>query len=100
MKERYYMKASDSLLEKAAEVVGIGMFITGVLILGPAGFLLLMVLFYSMMVRNLALGIVTVLLCASSFILLGVWASLEWTSVIQERFTRKVISTSSPEPIP
>ena len=94
------MKASDSLLEKAAQVVGIGMFITGVIILGPMGFLLLVVVFHSMMVGNLALGIVTGLLCASSVILLGIWASLKWTSVIQERFTRKVIPASSPEPIP
>ncbi len=94
------MKASDSLLEKAAKVLGIGMFISGVMILGPVGFLLLLVVFNSMMVGNLVLGIVTGLLCASTVILFGIWASLKWTSVIQERFTRKVISTSSPEPIP
>ncbi len=94
------MKTSDCLLEKTAQAVGTGMFITGVMILGPVGFLLLVVVFYSMMVGNLALCIVTGLLCASPVILLGIWASLKWTSVIQERFTRKVTLVSGPEPIP
>ena len=94
------MKASNSLLEKMALDTGTWMFITGVLILGPVGFLLLAVLFYSMMVENLALGIVTALLCASPVILGGIWASLKWTSVIQELFARKVALAPSAEPIP
>jgi hypothetical protein len=94
------MTASNSLLEKAALDAGTWMFITGVLILGPVGFLLLVVLFYSMMVENLALGIVTGLLCASPVILGGIWASLKWTSVIQERFAQKVALAPSAEPIP
>ena len=94
------MKASDSLLEKAAQVVGTGMFMTGLMILGPVGFLLLVVVFYSMMVGNLVLGIITGLLCASPVILLGIWAPLKWTSVIQERFTRRVTPATSTESIP
>ncbi len=84
------MKTSDSLLERAAEAVGTGMFMTGVIILGPVGLLLLLVVFYSMMVRNRALGIVTGFVCASPVILLVIWASLKWTSVIRERFNRKL----------
>ncbi len=94
------MKASNSLLEKMALDTGTLMFITGVLILGPVGFLLLVVLFYSMIVGNLTLGIVTGLLCASPVILGGTWASLKWTSVIQERFARKVALAASAQPIP
>ena len=94
------MKASNSLLEKSALDAGTWMFMTGVMILGPVGFLLLVVLFYSMMDENLALGIVSGLLCASPVILGGIWASLKWTSVIQERFARKVALAPSAEQIP
>ena len=94
------MKASDSFLEKTALDTGIWMFISGVLILGPAGFLLLVVLFYSMMVQNLPLGIVTGLLGASPVILLGIWAPLKWTSVIRECFARKAALVPAAEPIP
>ncbi len=93
------MKASNSLLEKAALDTGTWMFITGVLIMGPVGFLLLVVLFYSMMVENLALGIVTGLLYASPVILGGIWASLKWTSVIRERLARKAGLAPDAEPI-
>ncbi len=92
------MKISDTALEKAATDAGTWMFMTGVLILGPVGFLLLVVLFYSMLVENLALGIVSGLLVASPAILLAIWASLKWTSVIRERFARKVLLVPGPEP--
>jgi hypothetical protein len=94
------MKASNSLLEKMALDTGTWMFMTGVLILGPVGFLLLVILFYSMMVENLALGIVTGLLYASPVILGGIWASLKWTSVIRERFALKAALATGAEPIP
>ncbi len=92
------MKASDSLLEKAAQIAGTGMLITGVMILGPVGFLLFVVIFYSMMVGNLELGIVTGLLCASPVIFMGIWAALKWTTVIQERVAWKVTSAFSAPP--
>jgi len=94
------MTVSNSFLEKAALDTGTWMFITGALILGPVGFLLLVVLFYSMLVENLALGIVTGLLYTSPMILLGIWAPLKWTSVIRERFSRKAAFAPSALPIP
>ena len=94
------MKASNSLSEKMALDTGTWMFITGVLILGPVGFLLLLVLFYSMLVENLALGIIAGLLFASPMILLGIWAPLKWTSVIQERFVWKAALEPVALPIP
>ena len=93
------MKASNSLLEKTALDTGTWMFITGALILGPIGFLLLVILFYSMLVENLALGTVTGLLYASPVILLGIWAPLKWTSVIRERFARKAALALAALPI-
>ena len=94
------MAGSSSLLEKTALDTGTWMFITGALILGPVGFLLLVVLFYSMLVENLALGTVSGLLFASPMILLGIWAPLKWTSVIRERFAEKPGLAPSAEPIP
>jgi len=94
------MTANHSFLEKTALGTGTWMFITGALILGPVGFLLLVVLFYSMLVENLALGTVSGLLYASPMILLGIWAPLKWTSVIRERFSRKAAFAPSALPIP
>ena len=98
-KKEIEMTASNSPLEKTAMNAGTWMFMTGVLILGPVGFLLLVVLFYSMIVQDLALGIVTGLLYASPMILLGIWASLKWTSVIRERFARKAALAPGALPI-
>jgi len=89
---------SSSLLEKTALDTGTWMFMTGVLILGPVGFLLLLVLFYSMLVENLALATVTGLFYVSPMIFLAIWASLKWASVIRERFARK--ATAAPGALP
>jgi len=94
------MTPSSSLLEKTTLDTGTLMFITGALILGPVGFLLLVVLFHSMLVENLALGTVTGLLFASPMILLGIWAPLKWTSVIRERFALRVALEPVALPIP
>jgi len=94
------MTPSSSLLEKTALDTGTLMFITGALILGPVGFLLLVVLFHSMLAENLALGTVTGLLFASPMILFGIWAPLKWTSVIRELFARKPALAPGAEPIP
>ena len=94
------MAANNSLLEKTALDTGTWMFISGALILGPVGFLLLVVLFYSMLVENLALGTVSGLLFASPMILLGIWAPLKWTSVIRERFALRVALEPVALPIP
>ena len=94
------MEASSGLLEKKTLDTGTWMFITGAFVLGPVGFLLMLVLFYSMIVENLALGIITGLLFASPMILLGIWAPLKWTSVIRERFALRVALEPVALPIP
>jgi hypothetical protein len=94
------MTVSNNLLEKAALDTGTWMFMTGILILGPVGFLLLVVLFYSMLVENLALGITSGLLYTSPAILLSIWASLKWSSVMRKRLARKAILASGVELVP
>lgn len=94
------MKNTDDLLEKAALGTGTWMLIAGVLILGPVGFCLLLAIFYSMMVQNLALGVVAGLMAASPLILLGIWAPLKWTAVLRERSTRKTEFVEGARPLP
>ncbi len=93
------MKTNDALLEKVAEYAGAAIFITGALILGPVGLLLLLGLFYSMMVENLVMGIVTGLLTASPVVSLVVWASLKSASAIQKLHTRKIAPAAHFEPV-
>jgi hypothetical protein len=83
------MKNRDELLERAASGTGTWMLITWLLILGPVGFLLLLVVFYSMMVQNLALGVIAGLILFSPLIFLGIWAPLKWTAVLRQRFASK-----------
>ena len=100
MKERTdHMKNTDDLLAKAASGTGTWMLIAGVLILGPVGFLLLLAVFYSMMVQNLALGIIAGLIFFSPLILLGIWAPLKWTAVLRDIFARKEFASES-QPAP
>ncbi len=94
------MKNMDNLLERAALGTGAWMMITGVLVLGPVGFLLLLAVFYSMMVQNLALGIIAGLIFFSPLIFLVIWAPLKWTSVLRERFGRKSEFVHGAQPFP
>ncbi len=93
------MKTSNDLLEKAAEFAGAGIFVTGAVILGPVGLVLLLCVFYSMRVGNLAMGVVTGLLSASPVIFFGIWASLKCASVIQGRSTRRLNPAPPFQPI-
>jgi len=83
------MKIADNLLETAALGTGAWMIITGILVLSPVGFLLLLVVFYSMVAQNLALGIIAGLIFFSPLIFLVIWASFKWASVLRERAVRK-----------
>ena len=94
------MKNTDDLLEKAALGAGTWMLIAGVLILGPVGFLLLLAVFYSMMIQNLALGIVAGLIFSSPLILLVIWTPLKWTAVLRERFGSKAEFACRVQPVP
>jgi hypothetical protein len=94
------MENVDNRLEKAALGVGTWMFIAGALILGPIGFVLLLVVLYSMMFQNLALGVVAGLLISSPLILLAIWAPLKWTAVLRERFGKKAAFARGAHPVP
>lgn len=94
------MKNTDNLLEKTALGAGTWMLIGGVLILGPVGFLLLLVVFYSMMVQNLALGLVAGLIFFSPLILFAIWAPLKWTAMLRQRVARKAEFVPGSRPIP
>jgi MFS superfamily sulfate permease-like transporter len=94
------MEKVDNRLEKAALGVGTWMLIAGALILGPIGFVLLLVVLYSMIFQNLALGIVAGLLISSPAILLAIWAPLKWTAVLRERFGKKAQYARGVEPVP
>ena len=76
------------------------MLIAGVLILGPVGFLLLLAVFYSMMIQNLALGIVAGLIFSSPLILLVIWTPLKWTAVLREHFGSKAKFARRVQPVP
>ncbi len=94
------MKNTDDLLEEAALGVGTWMLLAGVLILGPVGFLLLLVVFYSMMSQNLALGVVAGLIFFSPLILLIIWTLLKWTAVLRELSGVKAKFARSVQPAP
>ncbi len=94
------MKNTDDLMEKAASGAGTWMLITGILILGPVGFLLLLAVFYSMMIQNLALGIVAGLIFSSPLILLAIWTPLKWTAVLRERFGSEAKFARRVQPVP
>jgi hypothetical protein len=94
------MKNREDLLERAALGTGTWMLMTGVLILGPVGFLLLLALFYSMMVQNLALGVIAGLILFSPLIFLGIWAPLKWTSVLRQHFVRESEFVNGAQPFP
>jgi hypothetical protein len=83
------MKSADNLLETAALGTGAWMIIMGILVLGPVGFLLLLTVFYSMVVQNLALGVIAGLFFFSPLIFLIIWASFKWASVLRQRAVRK-----------
>jgi hypothetical protein len=83
------MKNADNLLETAALGTGAWMIITGILVLGPVGFLLLLTVFYSMLVQNLALGVIAGLFFFCPLIFLIIWTSFKWASVLPQRAVRK-----------
>ena len=94
------MKNSGDLLEKSAFGTGTGMIFTGVLILGPVGFLLLLTIFYSMMVQNLALGLIAGLMFFSPLIFLLIWAPLKWSSELRHRLAFNAEFAHGDNPVP
>ncbi len=83
------MKKADNLLETAALGTGTWMIVMGILVLSPVGFLLLLIVFYSMMAQNFALGVIAGLIFFSPLIFLMIWACFKWASVLRERAVRK-----------
>ncbi|MCA1960189.1 MAG: hypothetical protein LDL33_05295 [Desulfomonile sp.] len=79
------MKTTETALSAASMKLGAWLFLCGVFILGPLGFVLLGGLAYAMHFSNLALGVVCILLLASPLILLAVWVPLMGAAYLMER---------------
>ena len=77
------MKATEGMVNRAAESVGTWMFIALTIVIGPVGFVLLCGLAYAMYSSNLALGIIIALLASSPLLLPAVWIPLMGASVIE-----------------
>lgn len=79
------MKRTENGLAKSAAKVGTWMFISGVLVIGPLGFVLLSALAYAMYFSNLALGMICIILLFTPLLFLAVWVPLLGASLILER---------------
>ncbi len=86
------MNKRGTVLERMVLATGVPMLISGLLILGPLGFVLLLGLFYAMLVQNFALGVVCGLVLFTPAILGVTWAPLSWTALIRERLATRPLS--------
>ncbi len=70
------MSKYESKLSRAAETVGTWMIITGFLVLGPVGFVLLSIIAFAMPLSKIALAVVCLVLIASPLALMMAWIPL------------------------
>ena len=84
------MKEIEPTLKSSAAKVGMWMFLSGVIIVGPAGFALMCGLAYAMHFSNLALGMVCGLLLFSPLLFIAVWLPLCGAALIEERSAERV----------
>jgi hypothetical protein len=84
------MKENETALKSAAVRVGIWLFLSWVIVVGPVGFLLLCGLAYAMYFSNLALGMVCGLLIFSPLLFAAVWLPLCGAALIEERSAERV----------
>jgi hypothetical protein len=83
------MRAYARTSERTAETLGLLTFLVWLLIVGPAGFLLLLGLAYAMVTSNLALGVVCGLIALSPLFLTIVWACAIVAALLAERWMEK-----------
>jgi hypothetical protein len=79
------MSEYESSLRKAAEAVGTWMMISGLLVLGPIGFVILSILAYAMYFSNMALVVVCIMLLATPLALMTAWIPLLAGGLLAER---------------
>lgn len=73
------------ICDSASVTTGLLMLLTGLILVSPIGFVLLLVLFYAMWVQNLVLGVVCGSLLSIPMLLGTFWAPTAWAIVIRER---------------
>jgi ABC-type transport system involved in multi-copper enzyme maturation permease subunit len=86
------MNKRGTVLESMVLAAGVPMLMSGLLIFGSLGFVLLLGVFYAMLVQNFALGVVCGLVLFTPAILGVTWAPLAWTAVIRERLATRPLS--------
>jgi len=79
------MSEHESSLRKAAEAVGTWMMISGLLVLGPIGFVVLGILAYAMYLSDMALTVVCIMLLATPLAFMTVWIPLLAGGLLAER---------------
>jgi len=90
------MREQESTLRRAAEAVGTWMMISGLLVLGPIGFVVLGVFAYSLYVSNMAMAVVCIMLLATPLAFMAVWLPLLAGSLLAERIAAaKELATES-----
>lgn len=94
------MKTTEPADKKAAAATGSAMLIAWMLFLGPAGFLLLLGVAYSMVTQNLALGILCGLLLLTPVVLSAAWVPLGWFAVLREKRTEETAVVPEAEMAP
>ncbi len=77
------MRATEGMLNRAAESFGTWMFIALTILIGPVGFVILCGLAYAMHFSNLALGIICALLASLPLLLPAAWILLMGASLIE-----------------
>ncbi len=90
------MREYESNLSKAAEVAGTWMMISGSVVLGPIGFVVLGILAYAMYFSNMALAVVCMMLLATPLAFMIVWIPLLAGGLLVERMAaHKELATES-----
>jgi hypothetical protein len=83
------MKTAETTLSTVAAGLGTAMVMAWFLVLGPIGFLLLVVMAYAMVVQNLALGVVCGLPLAFPFVVTALWIPFGWGAALQEKWAEE-----------
>lgn len=75
----------EKLMNNIYMTTGLLLFITGLILISPIGFILLLGLFYAMWVQNLILGVVCGALLSVPTLLGLIWAPTAWAILIRDK---------------
>ncbi len=92
------MRVEDTTVQRSTAAMGAAMFISWLLFLGPVGLVLLLGIPYSMMVQDLAFGIVCGLLLAIPLVLTAVWIPVAFFGVVGKKRARSTAPASDAVP--